>query len=358
MREPCANEVFVDTNGLKPGDKVYVLIDGVQAEISGFMQYLSLETQTGGAVYPPCEGTHTVSAVLNGVEIGSRTYSDVPPTSEPPNPSTGSPAPEGSPHGSAANQPGNWKSWLVGQGYANVSCAKTDNLKQKTWTVGGGILLLVLKGGTVNEVVWSPASGVPYGLSSGKNLSHVITCEGMTGSSPTPSESPSPTPTETPTETPTQTPTETPTESPTGTPTETPSETPTESPTESPSPTPTESPTQTPTETPSETPTQTPSQSPTPTPTPTETPSPSPTPSDTPSPTPTGTSTTSSPSSTQSTQAPQGPQKPKPGERSTEARWPRQSRTGGDTGALGALGLVGGLVAAGLGATALARRKK
>lgn len=84
---------------------------------------------------------------------------------------------------------------------------------------------LIIKSALVNDVWDNPAPGW-YGTQSGKEISHIIVCDGDDSE-----ESPTPTPTETETGTPTPTPTETET----GTPT--PTETPTDPGTTTPAPT-------------------------------------------------------------------------------------------------------------------------
>lgn len=77
----------------------------------------------------------------------------------------------------AQNKPAYWEA----AGYG--TCSKVDLTDgTRTWTLAeGSTTLLVLKAGSgaaANTVIELPAAGVAYGHSTGKDLSHVITCVG------------------------------------------------------------------------------------------------------------------------------------------------------------------------------------
>lgn len=113
------------------------------------------------------------------------------------------------PTGSDANQPENWETYLVDEGYVDVECMKyEEGFDGDTWVSDDDYLLVVLKYATINEEFWFVEEDEELSTETGQDISHVIACYGdepSSTSTPTPTKSSTPTKTSTPTTTSTPT---------------------------------------------------------------------------------------------------------------------------------------------------------
>lgn len=75
------------------------------------------------------------------------------------------------------NKPEYWAGKLAEKNYTNVACVKL-NKQSVSFTTDKDYALVVIKAGTVSETWYDTASGTVLKPSSGKTISHVITCSG------------------------------------------------------------------------------------------------------------------------------------------------------------------------------------
>ena len=86
---------------------------------------------------------------------------------------------------SDANHPDYWEAYLEAEGYTDVTCDKVaDDYDDATWTADADYDLVVLKAGseqsteTPDELFWDVTAGTELTHASGKEISHVIACNG------------------------------------------------------------------------------------------------------------------------------------------------------------------------------------
>lgn len=75
------------------------------------------------------------------------------------------------------NKPAYWEVKLAEKNYTGVSCTKLDK-SSVTYTTESNYALVVLKAGTVSETWYDTKAQEVLRPSSGKTISHVITCSG------------------------------------------------------------------------------------------------------------------------------------------------------------------------------------